>query len=309
MVVISEAHLQHIEYNAIQQALTINVAPTTFKRYVDDCHAHKAIQYTCEYQNDQDQLNFLDICISTNHITHKYNFSIYRKNAITNVLVKPQSCTSPYIAIGIFKGFLARAYNLCTRDNIEKEIEFLINIFMENRYSQQQLLDIVKHYKLSQTKNRQQINTNNTIILSWVPKLSLILRREFRKVGIKTVFRFGRSLSNILCQNKSKLPPNSYPGVYQLECTCGAFYVGETRKKIKTRIAEHQKNVTKANWKVSGIVEHAQHCKEQRSFGSMEETHKSCEPASIQPKCSSRRNPEWYLLHNHSRLYPQYISY
>ncbi|XP_047143649.1 uncharacterized protein LOC124817506 [Hydra vulgaris] len=240
MVVISEAYLQHIEYNAVQQALTINIAPITFKRYVDDCHARfsnsgnaesfltllnsqdKAIQYTCEYQNDQDQLNFLDICISTNHITHKYNFSIYRKNPITNVLVKPQS---------------------------------------QNGYSQQQLLDIVKHYKPSQTKSRQQFNTFNIKILPWVPKLSLILRRAFRKVGIKTVFRFGRSLSNILCQNKSKIPPNSYPGVYQLECTCGAFNVGETRKKIKTRIAEHQKNVTKANWKASGIVEHAQHCK------------------------------------------------
>ena len=116
-------------------------------------------------------------------------------------------------------------------------------------------------YKPSQPKNSQQINTYNIITLPWVPKLSPILRRKFRKVGIKTVFRFGRSLLNLLCQNKSELPPNSYPGVYQLECTCGGIYIGETRKKIKTRIAEHQKNVFKANWKASGVVEHAKHCK------------------------------------------------
>ncbi|XP_065677355.1 uncharacterized protein LOC136092746 [Hydra vulgaris] len=128
---------------------------------------------------------------------------------------------------------------------------------MGNGYSCQQLIDIVKNCKPSQPKDRQY-----TIILPWIPKLSLILRREFRKVSIKTVFWFERFLLNILCQNKSKLPPNNYPGVYQFECTCGAFYVGETRKKNKTRITEHQKNVTKANSKASEIVERAQHCKD-----------------------------------------------
>ncbi|XP_065653001.1 uncharacterized protein LOC136080310 [Hydra vulgaris] len=161
---------------------------------------------------------------------YKYEFSIHRKDAITNVLIKPKSCISPNIAVSIFKGFLARAYKICSEHIIQDEINFLIKF------------------------------SKNLVILPWIPKLSLVLRREFRKVDVKTVFRFGNPLINILCRNKSKLPPNSHPGVCQLNCTCGSCYIGETRKKISTRIQEHKNNVTKANWETSGIVEHSQHC-------------------------------------------------
>ena len=39
MVVISEAFLQRLENKAIQEALATNIAPLTYKRYVDDSHA------------------------------------------------------------------------------------------------------------------------------------------------------------------------------------------------------------------------------------------------------------------------------
>ncbi|XP_065672100.1 uncharacterized protein LOC136089928 [Hydra vulgaris] len=156
---------------------------------------------------------------------------------------------------------LTRAYKICSEHNIQDEINFLIKIFTENGHSYKQYSDIAKNYKYSTNKSSsQKIDTKNLVILPWVSKLSLVLRREFRKVGVKTVFRFGNPLINILCRNKSKLPPNSHPGVYQLNCTCGVCYIGKTRKKISTRIQEHKNNVTKANWDTSGIVEHSQHC-------------------------------------------------
>ena len=39
MVVISEAFLQRLEDRALQEALASNLAPLTYKRYVDDSHA------------------------------------------------------------------------------------------------------------------------------------------------------------------------------------------------------------------------------------------------------------------------------
>jgi hypothetical protein len=53
MVVMSEAYLQHIEFNAIKQALSINIAPKTYKRYVDDSHAR--------FTNFDDANSFLTI--------------------------------------------------------------------------------------------------------------------------------------------------------------------------------------------------------------------------------------------------------
>ena len=50
-----------------------------------------------------------------------------------------------------------------------------------------------------------------------------------KKIGIKTIFT--ANLNNLICRNKSKLLPNSLPGVYQLDCTCNALYIGKTKRR------------------------------------------------------------------------------
>ena len=78
MVVLSEYYLQRIEHISIIQALNLNLAPKSFKRFVDDSHARfnnreqslqfldilnsqdPSIQYTIEFENENKQLNFLD---------------------------------------------------------------------------------------------------------------------------------------------------------------------------------------------------------------------------------------------------------
>ena len=44
-----------------------------------------------------------------NNGTEKYEFDVYRKDAIMNVQVKAKSCHDPRILQGIFKGFVHRA--------------------------------------------------------------------------------------------------------------------------------------------------------------------------------------------------------
>ena len=39
MVILSESYLQNLEKNAIELALTFDIAPKTFRRYDDDSHA------------------------------------------------------------------------------------------------------------------------------------------------------------------------------------------------------------------------------------------------------------------------------
>ena len=53
MVVLSECYLQRIEHISITQALNLNLAPKTFKRFVDDSHAR--------FNNREQSLQFLDI--------------------------------------------------------------------------------------------------------------------------------------------------------------------------------------------------------------------------------------------------------
>ena len=106
MVVISEAFLQYLEQKPINQALLLKTQPITFRRYVDDSHSrfenieqsksflqilnaqNPCIQYTVEKENEKKEINFLDITI-INNLEGKYDFKVFRKDAITNIQIKP----------------------------------------------------------------------------------------------------------------------------------------------------------------------------------------------------------------------------
>ena len=76
------------------------------------------------------------------------------------------------------------------------------------------------------------------ITLPWIPKISPKLRNVYKKAGYDVVFKFGKTLGAILSlKNKMKLPKDSYPGVYQIPCSCGITpYRGETKKIISTSL-------------------------------------------------------------------------
>ena len=95
-VLISEAFLQRLEERELQEALAINLAPLTYKRYVDDSHArfetvhqshsflnilnkqNKAIKYTLEKEDQSRKLSFLDVTIIKTG-AGKYEFKIHQK--------------------------------------------------------------------------------------------------------------------------------------------------------------------------------------------------------------------------------------
>ena len=99
MVVLSESYLRHLEHKAMVEALTMQIQPKTFKRYVDDSHARftskhhanifqeilnkqdPAMQYTIEYENENKYLSFLDVN-STNTINNKYEFKVQREKPL-----------------------------------------------------------------------------------------------------------------------------------------------------------------------------------------------------------------------------------
>ena len=105
----------------------------------------QSIQYTVERESEEG-LNFLDINIKNNG-TGRYEFSIHRKKAITNVQIKPSSCHDPKVLKGVFTGFVHRAFSNCSPQHIEQELDFLVNVFVENGYTKSTLVDIIKQFR------------------------------------------------------------------------------------------------------------------------------------------------------------------
>ncbi|XP_004206267.3 uncharacterized protein LOC101237111 [Hydra vulgaris] len=231
MVVMAEAFLQNIERKALDIATICTCEPKTFVRYVDDCHArfnsikqqqmflnilneqNPSIKYTVELENHQKQLNFLDVNI-TNIMHGAYEFQIHRKEAITNIQLKPNSNINPNIITGVFKGFLCRAKRLCSQKYLKQEIDFPIEVFVENGHNKNNLINIARNFLKNELKNTNYKPTDNQpfIKLPWIPIVGPKLRKE-----LTVIFTSAPNLNNILCNNKTKLPPNTNPGVYELK--------------------------------------------------------------------------------------------
>jgi len=282
MVVMAEAFLQFHEKNAINQALS-HVPPINLKsfvRYVDDSHARfpttdesnqfleylnaqdASIQYTVERETG-DGLNFLDVNIKNNGLGN-YEFAIHRKQAITNVQIKPHSSHDPKVLKGVFKGFVHRAFMLCSEKHIEEELNFLVSSFKENGYSESILNGVIESYRNNLQSNQNTADNPDEckiVKLPWVPGVSGKLKKAFRKAGFKAVFKSGNNLSAILtASNKCKLPKNSSPGIYKVNCSCGKTYIGETKLQVSTRIKQHQKNSFLGNTAHSGLCSHDSAC-------------------------------------------------
>ena len=199
----------------------------------------------------------------------KYEFDIHRKNAITNVQVKPESSHDPGILRGVFKGFVHRAIKICSERYIDSELNFLKHVFVENGYKETDLCKIIEEVKLKFTHDRVDIatatvneDTLQTISLPWIPGVSPKLRKVYRKAGYKVVFKSNRNLRTTLtAKNKTALPKNSHPGVYKIPCSCGKTpYRGETKMRVSTRSTQHEDSIKKERWDNSGICSHSQNC-------------------------------------------------
>ena len=139
MVVLLECYLQKIECKAIMVALNYKTAPKTFRRFVDDSRTRfqersyantflqilnkqdPAIKYTVEFEDQKHSQNILDINITNNTTSKKYEFKAHQKDAITNIHTKPNSCIDSSITKSVFKGFLPRAHTICSAKNISRK--------------------------------------------------------------------------------------------------------------------------------------------------------------------------------------------
>ena len=144
------------------------------------------------------------------------------------------------------------------------EIKSLIDVFVQNGHDRGELVNIADTYITQwnhpKTPVDEQVEEIKVVKLPWIPKLGPKLRKILRKRNIKTIFTSGTSLKNILCNHKSKLPANSRSGVYRCNCSCGKAYIGETKKRISSRIEEHKKDIFNGKWNASGAALHSKSC-------------------------------------------------
>ena len=205
-------------------------------------------------------MNYLDITIKNSN-NGSYEFKVFRKDAITNVQIKENSCHDKSIRDGVFKGFLSRAKAICSPQHLQSEIEFLTDVFISNGYKRVQLEKLVTESNRPRRVRNMTLTPPQYTSMPFVPGLDGPLKKAFRKAGCKLAFKAPRNLSSILTSsNKPKLPPNSSQGVYFIPTGCNKGYTGETGKQIDTRTNEHAKAIFNGDVANDAIAAHKDAC-------------------------------------------------
>ena len=152
--------------------------PSFIKKYVDDILAkfrirppegmktidnflsclnqvHERVQFTVEYEENE-EIPFLD-CHIKRLPNGKVTTTVYRKSSDTNLTINPASCQHPNNITGTFKGFLCRAYRVCsTPELLKTELENLLDIWEDNGHNRAKLQQIVNTYKPPPTQPTQE---------------------------------------------------------------------------------------------------------------------------------------------------------
>ena len=90
-------------------------------------------------------------------------------------------------------------------------------------------------------------------IIPYTQGLSEQIKRVLRRYNIRTAFKSGVSLANLLTKVKDPVLPEDKEGVvYKVRFLCGDFYIGQTGRSTNTWIKEHKRTCRLAKFEFSG---------------------------------------------------------
>ena len=96
------------------------------------------------------------------------------------------------------------------------------------------------------------------MVIPYVTGMSEDIRLVCSKFNIRVVFKSGRTLHSMLTKVKDTLPPGKQSNVvYRIPFSCGQVYIGETKRRLETRLKEHRNACERGMMENSAVAEHA----------------------------------------------------
>lgn len=256
---LSEVFMNHLE-EIIMKSRFANFL-TAYKRYVDDVcivwsgserdladfllfvnTLHERITFTME-REVEGQLPFLDLLLTRNN--NSISFDIYRKPTSTDNVIQ-YSSNSPFShKFSAFNSLFYRLFKIpLSRDAFNKELTIIKEIAINNGFPLSSINKIyfkfLNKFKFSYNVIHAKQTLNKYRCVSFFGNISLQLAKFFKGFNISIAFRTVNTLKKHLVNTKDRVDQFSKSGVYSLFCDdCPAVYVGQSGRRISTRVREH----------------------------------------------------------------------
>ena len=263
----------------------------TWKRYRDDVYIlwnggsesldcffwqlnykHSRIEFTIE-REVAGVLPFLDLSIKRLH--NKLITKVYRKDTHTQRYAHWRSNMSKNCKLGVLKGLIHRAHQLCDlKEDLLCELQLLRDVFVSNGYPRKLVERTINNsWKVELKKqiyasldeedilhqNEEDENPGyfETLQAPYIAGFSERLAKDLNCINVGITFRKGHTLSNSFCRLK---PPCSHDMrknvIYCLGCkSCPQVYLGETQQWFPSRRYQHNYAV-KTKTSTNGLAQH-----------------------------------------------------
>ena len=268
-------------YMVFFEELALRTAPTKprlWKRYVDDtcCIVKKgtveellthlnsvrpSIRFTVEVEKDG-RLPFLDTLLQRRD-DGSLDVTVYRKPTHTDRYLDFHSNHPPQVKRGLVKCLFDRARTITTgQNNLRKEEHHLTRVLRQNGYPSAFIRSSSKpprqDMEATEALPLEEEHRPPLVMLPYIEGVSEDVKWVCRKFGMKVVFRSGQSLRSMLTKVKDPLMIEKQAKVvYRVPCSCGEAYIGETVRRLETKVKEHRDACQKGALEKSALAEHA----------------------------------------------------
>ena len=271
--------MEKLEAEAVN---TYHKQPKLWLRYVDDTFIiwphgeeelnkflthlnsqHRRIRFTMEKERDG-KLSFLDVMIKRKG-NGRRGHAVYRKATHTNQYLNATSHHHPAQKASVVTSLLHRAFTVSDADSLDPEKKLLTSALHKNGYNPRMVLKRAE--KVAQLHSRPPAERQSAgeeeptkpasrLTIPYIAGTSEKIARILRKHDVVTRFNCVTKINNVVPGPKDRIPQELYEGVYQVPCSCGKSYVGETCRGMATRIKEHARATKQKQFNLSAIAEH-----------------------------------------------------
>ncbi|KYN21863.1 hypothetical protein ALC57_05757 [Trachymyrmex cornetzi] len=229
---------------------------------------HERIKFTVEHSN-KNGINFLDVKLLIEN--GRLIFDIYKKPTDSGRYLNFYSNHPVTHKRGVIINQLDRVLFLSHPKFHEVNISNLINTLLNNGYPLQFLFATIKNriksitYKKSfKFINDQRVNMNSSNIskkyftVPFFKKISEKFIPIINKFNFNIAYRPINRLSSIIKTGKDIIKKEDQSNVvYKINCQdCESTYIGQTKRKLRTRIKEHKNDYKKPMNNLSVVSRH-----------------------------------------------------
>jgi len=171
--------------------------------------------------------------------------------------------------VGTIYGLVDRALLLSHPVFHQKNLEYVIKVLIENCYPLELIfqkinrrIDSIISKNSNKNRKKQKLydvdNQRKLIVLPYIKNISESIDRSIDKRKFITGYRILNKITGLIKRHKDiDRSEENNNIVYKVFCNnCNASYVGQTKRKLKTRLNEHKNNVKLEESKHSVITKH-----------------------------------------------------